>query len=151
MLRSVLAESGLSPAWLELEITESTIMQDSELTRSALGEVSDMGLSLALDDFGTGHSSLSYLKRFPIDRIKIDRSFIAEIPADANDCAITSAIIAMAHSLRLGVVAEGVETQEQMAFLRERGCDEVQGFLFSPAVTAAEFERFLEREKDAEA
>jgi diguanylate cyclase (GGDEF)-like protein len=151
LLRAVLAESGLSPAWLELEITESTIMQDSELTRSALGEISDMGLGLALDDFGTGHSSLYYLKRFPIDRIKIDRSFVDEIPANANDCAITSAIIAMAHSLHLEVVAEGVETQEQMAFLRERGCDEVQGFLFSPAVTAAEFERFLEREKDAEA
>jgi len=148
MLRAVLAESGLSPAWLELEITESTIMQDSELTRSALGEISDMGLGLALDDFGTGHSSLYYLKRFPIDRIKIDRSFVDEIPANANDCAITSAIIAMAHSLHLEVVAEGVETQEQMAFLRERGCDQVQGFLFSPAVTAAEFERFLEAEKD---
>jgi diguanylate cyclase (GGDEF)-like protein len=148
LLRAVLAESDLSPASLELEITESTIMQDSELTRSVLGEISDMGLGLALDDFGTGHSSLSYLKRFPIDRIKIDRSFIDEIPTDADDCAITSAIIAMAHSLRLEVVAEGVETREQMAFLRERGCDQVQGFLFSPAVTAAEFERFLEREKD---
>jgi len=151
LLRTVLAESDLSPAWLELEITESTIMQDSELTRSVLREISDMGLGLALDDFGTGHSSLYHLKRFPIDRIKIDRSFISEIPADANDCAITSGIIAMAHSLRLEVVAEGVETLEQLAFLRERGCDQVQGFLFSPAVKAAEFERFLEREKDDEA
>jgi EAL domain-containing protein (putative c-di-GMP-specific phosphodiesterase class I) len=126
-------------------------MQDSELTRSALAEISDMGLGLALDDFGTGHSSLYYLKRFPIHRIKIDRSFVDEIPSNADDCAITSAIIAMAHSLRLEVVAEGVETQEQMAFLRERGCDQVQGFLFSPAVTAAEFERFLEAEKDGQA
>ena len=126
-------------------------MQESELALSALGEISDMGLGLALDDFGTGHSSLYYLKRFPIDRIKIDRSFVDEFPANANDCAITSAIIAMAHSLHLGVVAEGVETQEQMAFLRERGCDEVQGFLFSPAVTAAEFERFLETQKEDQA
>ena len=106
-----------------------------------------MGVGLALDDFGTGYSSLSYLRRFPMGRVKIDRSFVNGIPTNPDDAALAAAIIAMAHSLRLSVVAEGVETREQAEFLRESGCDELQGFLFSPAVPVEEFGRFLEREK----
>ena len=105
-----------------------------------------MGISLALDDFGTGYSSLSYLQEFPIDRLKIDRSFVKSLSTDVGR-SLTGAIISMSHDLGLGVVAEGVETREQAEFLRERGCDELQGFLFSPAVPAGEFARFLEKEK----
>ncbi len=143
-----LESTGLPPRRLELEITESTIMQDDDLTIAALNQLHRLGVGLALDDFGTGYSSLSYLRRFPIHRVKIDRSFVKEIPANQDDGAITAAIIAMAHNLRLGVVAEGVETDEQLEFLRERGCDEVQGFLFSPAVAAEEFSRFLQGKED---
>jgi diguanylate cyclase (GGDEF)-like protein len=130
----VLEETGVDPSCLELEITESTIMQDDDITSATLGELRDMGIGLALDDFGTGYSSLSYLRRFPLTRVKIDRSFVKEIPGDASDSALTAAVINMAHSLGLRVVAEGVETEEQAEFLREMGCDELQGFLFSPAV-----------------
>jgi len=106
-----------------------------------------MGIGLVLDDFGTGYSSLSSLRRFPIERVKIDRSFVGDITADPDDAALTTAILSMAHSLQLRVVAEGVETLEQAEFLRERGCHELQGFLFSPAVPAADFVRFLVRSK----
>ncbi|UCE86697.1 MAG: EAL domain-containing protein [Deltaproteobacteria bacterium] len=141
-----LRDSGLSPDWLELEITESTIMQNDDMTKSTFYALHDMGIGLALDDFGTGYSSLSYLRRFPLDRVKIDRSFVREITTNTDDAALAGAIIAMVHSLGLRVVAEGVETSEQAAFLRERGCDELQGFLFSPAVPADEFARFLDGE-----
>jgi diguanylate cyclase (GGDEF)-like protein len=143
----VLEETGLSTAHLELELTESAILEHEDSTIRALAELHDMGVGLVLDDFGTGYSSLSSLRRFPIERVKIDRSFVGDITADPDDAALTTAILSMAHSLQLRVVAEGVETLEQAEFLRARGCHELQGFLFSPAVPAAEFERFLVRAK----
>ena len=143
----VLREVGLSPAQLELEMTETAIMQHDDATMAALSELSDMGVGLALDDFGTGYSSLSYLRRFPIDRVKIDRSFVGDITSDPEDAALTAAILAMAQSLQLLVVAEGVETIEQADFLCERGCDELQGYLISRPVPASDFVRFLERQK----
>ena len=147
---TVLEATDLSPQDLELEITESTIMQEDEATDRAFQELHELGVSVALDDFGTGYSSLSYLRRFKIDRLKIDRSFVARIPNDAEDMAVTAAIVAMAHHLLLSVVGEGVETIEQAQSLSELGCDELQGYLFSRPVTASEFERFLIREKDDE-
>jgi diguanylate cyclase (GGDEF)-like protein len=146
---AILEETELDASLLELEITESTIMQDDRMTLTAFEQLSEMGVGLVLDDFGTGYSSLSYLRRFPIDRVKIDRSFVKEVTTHADDAALTSAIIAMAHSLRLSVVAEGVESSEHLEFLRERGCDEFQGYLVSPAIPAEEFVRFLEA-KDRE-
>jgi diguanylate cyclase (GGDEF)-like protein len=143
----VLQETKLSAAHLELEITESTIMQDDEQTDSAFQALADMGIGLALDDFGTGYSSLTYLRRFPISRVKIDRSFVEGIPNDAENLAVTAAIIAMAHHLLKQVVGEGVETQEQAHSLCELGCDELQGYLVSPAVPAAQFLRFLDTVK----
>jgi diguanylate cyclase (GGDEF)-like protein len=142
-----LEDTALSPAHLELEITESTIMQDDAVTVAAFKGLDEMGIGLALDDFGTGYSSLSYLRRFPISRVKIDRSFVSGIPGDPDDTALAASIIALAHSLRMKVVGEGVETLEQAEFLRDSGCDELQGFLFSPAVPAEEFVRFLQSEK----
>ena len=123
-----LAETGLDPAGLEFEITESMVMHDPERAVKLLSSLKDMGVHLSIDDFGMGYSSLSYLKRFPLDSLKIDSSFIRDIPGDADDAAITRAIIAMAHSLRLKVIAEGVETEAQLDFLREHGCDEMQGY-----------------------
>jgi len=147
-VHEALAESGLSPAQLELEITESTIMQNDDVTNSTLRELTDMGIGLALDDFGTGYSSLSYLRRFELDRVKIDRSFVGEIPGNVDDAALTAAIIALAHSLRISVVAEGVETMQQVEYLRDHDCDELQGYFFSQPVAASDFARFLDREKD---
>jgi EAL domain-containing protein (putative c-di-GMP-specific phosphodiesterase class I) len=146
-VEQTLRESGLSRAYLELEITESTIMQDDEATAAAFRELDELGVGLVLDDFGTGYSSLSYLRRFAIRRVKIDRSFVAEIPRNSEDMAVTAAIVAMAHNLLLTVVAEGVETLEQVQSLRELGCEELQGYLFSVPVLAGEFVRFLEREE----
>ena len=137
---------SVTPACLELEITESTILHVDDGTLEALRELSEMGISLALDDFGTGYSSLSYLQKFPIDRVKIDQSFVQSLSTDVGR-SLTGAIISMAHDLGLGVVAEGVETREQAEFLREQGCDELQGYLFSPAVPLEQFARFLEKEK----
>ncbi len=144
----ILRETGASADDLDLEITESTIMQDDLVTAKALTTLHAAGVGLTLDDFGTGYSSLSYLRRFPIDRVKIDRSFVAGSIANPDDAALTAAIIAMAHSLRLSVVAEGVETLEQAELLRQRGCDELQGYLFSRPVLAEQFVDFLEREKE---
>ncbi|HEX7808948.1 MAG TPA: EAL domain-containing protein [Thermoanaerobaculia bacterium] len=125
-----LSDSGLAAGSLELEITETTAMLNTDRTMRTLSDLRDLGVHIALDDFGTGHSSLNYLRRFPIDRVKVDREFVAEIEESASDRAIVSAIVAMAHGLNLAVTAEGVETEGQVAFLREQGCEEVQGFLF---------------------
>ena len=139
-----LLETGLDPRLLELELTESMVMQDPEQAAAMLNELKSLGLTLSIDDFGTGYSSLAYLKRFPIDSVKVDRSFVKDIPGDAEDVAIVEAVIALAHSLRLRVVAEGVETEEQQAHLKKIGCDEMQGYLKSKPLPAGEATRFLE-------
>jgi len=142
-----LRQNDLSPGCLELEITETTIIQDDPRTAKALARLSEMGVGLALDDFGTGYSSLSHLRRLPINRVKIDRSFVSEISEANQGAAVAAAIVTLAHSLKLAVVAEGVETTEQANFLRNNGCDELQGYLISRAVPAVEFERYLLRRK----
>jgi EAL domain-containing protein (putative c-di-GMP-specific phosphodiesterase class I) len=132
-LTRIIHASGLDPSSLELEITESVVMSDGECAVEVLEQLKSIGVRIAIDDFGTGYSSLGYLKRFPIDTLKVDRSFIRDIPADSGDKKIARAIIAMAHALRLEVVAEGVENAEQLKFLRAQHCDAVQGyFLFRP-------------------
>jgi diguanylate cyclase (GGDEF)-like protein/PAS domain S-box-containing protein len=147
LVAALLAETGLAPESLEIEITESMVMRNPDWAATLLGRLKDMGVRITVDDFGTGYSSLSYLKRFPIDCVKIDRSFIRDLPDDPDDAAITRGIVAMAHSLRMSVVAEGVETDEQIRFLRELGCDEVQGFAFSRPVDARELVNVLARRK----
>ncbi|MFC1837544.1 EAL domain-containing protein [Thermodesulfobacteriota bacterium] len=143
-IANILEETGLKPEFLGLEITESVIMQDVKSTISKLRQLQDMGISLSIDDFGTGHSSLSYLKLFPIDNLKIDRSFVFNITSDSTDAAIAASVILLAHSMNLKVVAEGVETREQLEVLRQQGCDHVQGFLFSKPIAADEFVPFFE-------
>jgi diguanylate cyclase (GGDEF)-like protein/PAS domain S-box-containing protein len=142
-IERALAESGLAPGLLELEITESLMMRDLQGAMKTLKSIKAMGIRLALDDFGTGYSSLASVKRFPFDCIKIDRSFVKDIPENADDATLVRAIIAMSHSLRLSVVAEGVERAEQLAFLEANGCDEYQGYLFRKPETAGEIEAFL--------
>lgn len=136
-----LFEASLIPRLLQLELTESILMHDMSETVPLLNKLKDMGISLAMDDFGTGYSSLSYLKRLPIDAVKIDRAFVADLEQDKDDAAICTTIIAMAHALGLQVIAEGVETEGQLEFLQAQGCDQVQGYLISKPVTAAELER----------
>ena len=138
-----LAEHGLYPASLHLELTEGAVMRQMEPVVSTLSQLRAMGLRLCVDDFGTGYSSLGYLKRFPIDTIKIDRSFVRDVTTDQNDAAIVTTVVTMARSLNLRVVAEGVETEAQLGFLREIECDEFQGFLVSPAVTTEAFEALV--------
>ncbi|MFZ3118947.1 MAG: EAL domain-containing protein, partial [Variovorax sp.] len=133
-----LNDSGLDPRLLELELTESLIMEDLEKALLSMRTLQAMGVQLSIDDFGTGYSSLSALKRFPISRLKIDQGFVRGIPGDEEDKAIAKAIISLGHELDLKVIAEGVETLQQLAFLRANGCDEIQGYLFSPPVTPAE-------------
>ena len=135
-------EAGIRPQSLELEITESMLMRDVEETKAALREFKKAGLRLSVDDFGTGYSSLNYLKQFPLDSLKIDRSFVQDLHRDRDDAAICAAILAMAKELDLSVVAEGEELDEQLKFLRRHGCDQVQGFLFSQPITAKQFEEF---------
>jgi EAL domain-containing protein (putative c-di-GMP-specific phosphodiesterase class I) len=143
-VRAALAESGLEPRYLELEVTEAFLMQDSRSTAFVLHDLKAMGVHIALDDFGTGYSSLSYLKRFPIDTLKIDQSFVHDLMTDAGDASIVRAVIGMGESLSMLVVAEGVETREQLEFLREHKCPQGQGFYFSQPVLAAEFSQLLE-------
>lgn len=143
LIERVLDETQLDPQWLELELTESIIMENAEKTINTLKRLEKMGMQLSIDDFGTGYSSLNYLKRFPIHRIKIDRSFITDILKDNDDVAITQAIIALSKSLRLGVIAEGVETNEQLEFLRQLGCDEIQGFFYSKPILPEQLVDFL--------
>ncbi len=135
----VLNETGLDATFLELEITESMVMHDPEHAIELLNKLKAIGISISIDDFGTGYSSLSYLKRFPIDSVKIDRSFIRDLPLDGDDAAITQAIIAMAHGLKLKVIAEGTETGEQLSFLHAHGCDEMQGYYFSKPLPEHDF------------
>ena len=142
-IERALSESALKPGNLELEITESMMMRDTQGSKKILDGIKSMGIRLAIDDFGTGYSSLVSIKRFPFDCIKIDRSFIKDIPQDPDDVAITQAIIAMAHSLRLKVVAEGVETREQLDFLTEHGCHEFQGHYFRRPQPAEDFSKLL--------
>jgi diguanylate cyclase (GGDEF)-like protein/PAS domain S-box-containing protein len=135
LIRQVLHDVGLAPRYLELELTETLLLSSAEVTLSVLQELKAMGLSLAIDDFGTGYSSLSYLKRFPVSKLKIDRSFVRDIAVNPDDAAIATAIISMAKSLRLKVIAEGVENESQMSFLRTHQCDEIQGYYFSKPLT----------------
>ena len=143
VVEQCLRETGLDPRCLELEITESMVMQDSERVTSVLNQLKRMGVSLAMDDFGTGYSSLGYLKRFPFDKLKIDKSFVRDITSEPNNAAIAKTVIAMAHSLHMKVIAEGVETQGQLNYLRLHDCDEMQGYFFSRPVPAEKFERLL--------
>ncbi len=144
VIQNILEQTGLEPKWLELEVTESVIMHDAQHVIAALQAFHDMGVTLSVDDFGTGYSSLSYLKRFPVDRLKIDQSFVRDIGTDADDAAIVQAVINLGHSMNLRVIAEGVETEEQLAFLRRHSCDEVQGYLFGKPMPAEELGRLLQ-------
>ncbi|MBT8440343.1 MAG: EAL domain-containing protein, partial [Gammaproteobacteria bacterium] len=146
-VQQALETAGLDPQYLELEITESIIMRNIDETISTLQSFRNMNLGISVDDFGTGYSSLSYLKKFPLETLKIDRSFVTDIPDDNDDVKITSAILAMARSLNLKVVGEGVETQAQAAFLRQHHCDLLQGYLYSKPLPKNEFEQLLASEK----
>ena len=142
-VRQTLLSTGVEPSCLELELTERLMMDGTNSTVATLRELKAMGINLAIDDFGIGYSSLAYLKHMPIDKVKIDQSFVRDIISDPDDRAIASAIIGMGHSLRLRVVAEGVETPAQLAFLRVEGCDEAQGYLFGHPMSAEDFARLL--------
>jgi len=144
MVAWAVRETGLDPDCLDLEVTEGTVMENAETTISTLRGLKGMGIRLSIDDFGTGYSSLNYLKRFPIDTLKIDQSFVQDIFTDPDDAEIAKLIVAMAHSLKLKVIAEGVETEEQLAFLHAHQCDEMQGYLFSKPVPAEVFTQFLQ-------
>jgi EAL domain-containing protein (putative c-di-GMP-specific phosphodiesterase class I) len=138
-VRSILEETGIAPECLELELTESAVMKDVETCIGILHELKDLGLSISIDDFGTGYSSLAYLKRLPVNALKIDRSFVTDIALTANDAAIVAAIVTVAHQLKLTTVAEGVSSQAQLGVLGQLGCDEVQGFLFSRPIPEKDF------------
>lgn len=146
-ISEALSETGLSAKYLTLEITESSTMHDVDYTTATLNRLKEMGIKIAMDDFGTGYSSLSYLKRFPLDMLKIDRTFVKGIPNDREDAVIISAIVALAHNLELMVIAEGVETEDQLMFLRSLKCDEMQGFYLGRPVPAKEVIKFLEKRK----
>jgi diguanylate cyclase (GGDEF)-like protein/PAS domain S-box-containing protein len=143
LVRKCLKETRLSPRDLELELTESILMQKTDEMISTLGRLHEMGIHISIDDFGTGYSSLSYIKKFPIDTLKIDQSFVREITTNKDDAALSSAIIAMAHSLNLNVIAEAVETAEQLEFFKSHGCNEIQGYLISPPLPPDVFRAFL--------
>jgi EAL domain-containing protein (putative c-di-GMP-specific phosphodiesterase class I) len=142
-VRRILQTSGVDGSLLEFELTESMLMKDPEAAALTLRGLKQAGVKLSVDDFGTGYSSLAYLKRFPIDALKIDRAFIRDVTVDSDDAAITLAIISLGHSLKLKVIAEGVETEAQLDFLRARGCDEMQGFYFARPLPVADCTRVL--------
>ena len=142
-IQTVLRDSGMAPDLLELEITESMIMSNPKQMIAVLANIKNLGIRLSIDDFGTGYSSLSKLKLFPIDTLKIDRSFIRNIPKNAEDRAITQAIISIGESLGLTVIAEGVETAEQLDILKQQLCDEIQGFYFNKPTDAQRFTQFI--------
>ena len=148
LVRQVLDETGLEAQYLELELTESQLLDNVESVISTFQQLRELGVKLAIDDFGTGYSSLSYLKRFPVDYVKIDQTFIRDLTPGSEDAAITRAIIAMAHSLELKVVAEGVETQAQMDFLKSQRCDEIQGYLISKPVPVEQFAQLLREQAE---
>jgi EAL domain-containing protein (putative c-di-GMP-specific phosphodiesterase class I) len=138
-LAAIQRDTGVPPGMIEIELTESTLMEDVHAACEVLGALKRAGYALAIDDFGTGYSSLAYLKRFPLDKLKIDRSFVTDLCNNPEDRAIARAVIQIARSLKLRVIAEGVETAEQMALLRRQGCHEGQGYLFGRPVPAEEF------------
>jgi diguanylate cyclase (GGDEF)-like protein len=142
-IERILEETGLPASSLDIEITESTAMHNADLSLSIMTRLKQMGVRISIDDFGTGYSSLSYLKRFPIDTVKIDQNFVRDLAQGTNDGAIISAVISMARALKLRVVAEGVETEDQLAFLRRQHCETIQGFLYSRPLPAEEFEAVL--------
>ena len=142
-LDAILRETGMDPQRLELEFTESVLMEEAVRTTALLRALKERGIHLSIDDFGTGYSSLSYLQHFPLDRIKIDRSFVADLASSADGGALVEAVIAMGRGLRLKVMAEGVESREQLDFLTRRGCDEAQGFFFARPLPAGELEAIL--------
>jgi diguanylate cyclase (GGDEF)-like protein len=142
-IRAALKEADLDPRWLEVELTESCVMSNPEESIEVLEELSRMGVLVSVDDFGTGYSSMSYLRRFPIDKLKIDRTFVAEMDTRSDDASIVQAIVSLAHGLKLKVIAEGVETEAQLEALKALGCDQYQGFHFSPAQPPEEFERLI--------
>jgi diguanylate cyclase (GGDEF)-like protein len=146
-LGAILRATGVAPDMLELEITESMVMRDPDRAVGVMKALRAMGVPITIDDFGTGHSSLGYLKHFPISRLKVDRSFVRDLPHNGDDIAITRAVIAMAHSLRMSVVAEGVEDQEQFDILREEGCDEFQGYYCRPPLREQDLMRFLDEQR----
>jgi diguanylate cyclase (GGDEF)-like protein len=143
VIRGALQDARLDPQFLEIELTESVVMTDPEGTAAILEQLSRMGVLVSVDDFGTGYSSMNYLRRFPIDKLKIDRGFLKDLATSSDDAAIVRAIVSLAHSLRLKVVAEGVETPEQLRFLQTLGCDQYQGYHFSPPLPAGEFARLV--------
>jgi EAL domain-containing protein (putative c-di-GMP-specific phosphodiesterase class I) len=147
VVAQALQNAGLEPQYLELEITESKIMKNPVTSILVLNELKAMGVRIAIDDFGTGHSSLNYLRQIPLDYVKIDRSFVVNITKAPHDIAIIKSIITLAHSLNLKVIAEGVETEQQLEFLRNHECDEVQGYLFSKPVPADIFTQLLKEGK----
>ncbi len=143
-VREILDETGMDPKYLEFEITESVLMQDADTAMLVLGEMKQMGMKISIDDFGTGYSSMAYLKHFPIDVLKVDRSFIMNLPDDAQEATITTAIVKLAHALELEVVAEGVENSEQLQFLSALNCNQLQGYLFSPPIPGKKAELLIE-------
>jgi EAL domain-containing protein (putative c-di-GMP-specific phosphodiesterase class I) len=147
-VKNVLQDTGLDPHYLELELTESILMESTETAIQTLKELKSMGVRISIDDFGTGYSSLSYLKRFPIDTLKIDRSFVQDVTSDPDDKAIINAIIALARSLNLKVIAEGVETIQQLVCLHEQGSDGMQGYLFSPPLPIDSLTQLLKEGKN---
>jgi len=146
----ILRESGIAPRMLELELTESMIMRDPQAAAAAMQQLKALGVKLALDDFGTGYSSLNYLRRFSVDCLKIDRSFISDAASDPSAASVATSIVAIAHSLGLRSVAEGAEKKEQLDFLRDCGCDSLQGFYFSRPVPAADFAVLLREDRRLE-
>ncbi len=146
-VRNALETTGLAGKYLGLELTESMLMENPQEIARTLKTIKDMGVKVSIDDFGTGYSSFSNLRRFPLDELKIDRSFLNSVPKNADDTAIVGAMIAMAHGLGLGVVAEGVEREEQLDFLRDRGCDEYQGFLASKPLLASDFLKLVAKNR----
>ena len=146
VVSQTMASSGLPPHQLELELTESLLMDDVEVSRELMAEIKALGVSLSIDDFGTGYSSLAYLKSFPLNELKIDKSFVDDLPGSASDVALVHTIIDLGHRLGMTVIAEGVETAGQLACLKQLGCDSFQGFFYSKAVPAEDFMALLRDE-----